>query len=347
VHMLDSWRQFSLSQAVPLAEAVRSKTMILIESPDALVARYPQLGQRAMPEHRAWAAIPLLLEGRVSGALGLSFGEAHVFNGDERTFLLTLASQCAQALERARLYEAERQARARAEAAVRLRDQFLSIAAHELKTPLTSLLGYAQLFQRRTLRVGNLSEADQRALDVIVAQSARLNRMVAALLDIARIESGQLSIQRAPLDLCELARRVVEEAREQAEEHPLEVTCQPEQLLIEGDDLRLEQVLQNLIQNAIKYSPPGAPVAVRLERQGAYASVAVADRGIGIPEAALARLFQRFYRAPNVDERQISGMGIGLFVVKEIIMLHDGTVEVESIEGQGSTFSFRLPLIAE
>ncbi len=347
VHMLDSWRQFSLSQAVPLAEAVRSKTMILIESPDALVARYPQLGQRAMPEHRAWAAIPLLLEGRVSGALGLSFGEAHVFNGDERTFLLTLASQCAQALERARLYEAERQARARAEAAVRLRDQFLSIAAHELKTPLTSLLGYAQLFQRRTLRVGNLSEADQRALGVIVAQSARLNRMVAALLDIARIESGQLSIQRAPLDLCELARRVVEEAREQAEEHPLEITCQPEQLLIEGDDLRLEQVLQNLIQNAIKYSPPGAPVAVRIERQGAYASVAVADRGIGIPEAALARLFQRFYRAPNVDERQISGMGIGLFVVKEIIMLHDGTVEVESIEGQGSTFSFRLPLIAE
>ena len=300
-----------------------------------------------MPEHRAWAAIPLLVEGRVSGALGLSFGEAHVFNGDERTFLLTLASQCAQALERARLYEAERQARARAEAGVRLRDQFLSIAAHELKTPLTSLLGYAQLFQRRTLRVGNLSEADQRALGVIVAQSARLNRMVAALLDIARIESGQLSIQRAPLDLCELARRVVEEAREQAEEHPLEITCQPEQLLIEGDDLRLEQVLQNLIQNAIKYSPPGAPVAVRLERQGAYASVAVADRGIGIPEAALARLFQRFYRAPNVDERQISGMGIGLFVVKEIIMLHDGTVEVESIEGQGSTFSFRLPLIAE
>jgi signal transduction histidine kinase len=169
--------------------------------------------------------------------------------------------------------------------------------------------------------------------------------MVAALLDIAQIERGQLSINRAPLDLCDLARRVVEEAREQAEEHSLEITCEPEHLLLEGDDLRLEQVLQNLIQNAIKYSPPGAPVAVRIERQGAYASVAIADHGIGIPEAALAQLFQRFYRAPNVDERQISGMGIGLFVVKEIVMLHGGTVQVESIEGQGSTFTIRLPLV--
>ncbi len=310
VHVLNSWRRFSLSQAIPLAEAVRSKTMILIELPAALAERYPQLGQPAVPEHHAWAAIPLLVEGRVSGALGLSFGQAREFSIDERAFLLTLASQCAQALERARLYEAERQARERAEAAVRLRDQFLSIAAHEL-----------------------------------VAQASRLNRMVAALLDIARIESGQLNIQRAPLDLCELARRVVEEAREQAEEHPLEITCQPEQLLIEGDDLRLEQVLQNLIQNAIKYSPPGAPVSVRVELQGAHASVAVVDRGIGIPEAARVRLFQRFYRAPNVDERQISGMGIGLFVVKEIVMLHDGTVEVESVEGQGSTFTIRLPLM--
>jgi PAS domain S-box-containing protein len=342
---LDSWRRFPLSQAIPLAEAVRSKTLLLIESPAALAERYPQLVQQAQPDHRAWAAIPLLVEGRVSGALGLSFSQAHVFSANERAFLLTLASQCAQALERARLYEAERQARGRAEAAVRLRDQFLSIAAHELKTPLTSLLGYAQLFQRRARRAGSLGQSEQRALGVIVSQAARLNRMVTALLDVARIESGQLSISRAPLDLCDLARRVVEEARDQAEERLLEITCASEQLIIDGDDLRLEQVLQNLIQNAIKYSLPGASVAVRVERQGAFAALAVVDHGMGIPEAALAQLFQRFYRAPNVDERQISGMGIGLFVVKEIVLLHDGTVAVESVEGQGSTFTVRLPLI--
>jgi signal transduction histidine kinase len=242
------------------------------------------------------------------------------------------------------LYEAERQARARAEAAVQLRDQFLSIAAHELKTPLTSLLGYAQLLQRRTQRASSLSDADQRALGVIVAQASRLNRMVAALLDIARIEGGQLSITRTPLDLCELARRVAEEAREQAEDHALEIACPTEPLMIEGDDLRLEQVLQNLIQNAIKYSSPGAPVALRVERRGDTACVAVVDQGMGIPQEALSQLFQRFYRAPNVDEHQISGMGIGLYVVKEIITLHNGTVAVESIEGQGSTFTICLPL---
>ncbi len=181
---------------------------------------------------------------------------------------------------------------------------------------------------------------------MIVAQAARLNRMVAALLDIARIEGGQLSITRAPLDLCDLVRRVAAEAREQNEDNPLEIICPIEPIMIEGDDLRLEQVLQNLIQNAIKYSPPGAPVTLRVERQDDSACVAVADRGIGIPQAALSQLFQRFYRAPNVDDRQISGIGIGLYVVKEIMMLHNGTVAVESIEDQGSTFTIRLPLMA-
>jgi PAS domain S-box-containing protein len=345
--MLDSWRRFSLSQATPLAEAIRSKTAVLIESRAALAERYPRLEQQSLANHNAWVALPLLVEGRVSGALGLSFAAPRLFHAEDSAFLLTLASQCAQALERARLYAAERQARASAEAAVRMRDQFLSIAAHELKTPLTSLLGYAQLFQRRTKRVGNLSAADQRALDVIVDQSARLNRMVAALLDITRIETGQLSIARAPLDLCELARRVAEEAREAAGQHTLELRCPAGPLMIEGDDLRLEQVLQNLIQNAFKYSPPGSAVLVRIRRQGAYAQIDVVDRGMGIPESALPQLFQRFYRASNVDERQISGMGIGLYVVKEIVLLHDGTVGVESVEGQGSTFTVRLPLIEE
>jgi PAS domain S-box-containing protein len=345
--VIDSWRRFPLSQAAPLAEAIRSKSAIWLESRAALAARYPQLEQQSAAEHNAWVALPLMAEGRASGAIGISFSQPHLFSTHERTFLLTLASQCTQAIERARLYEAERQARAHAEAAVRLRDQFLSIAAHELKTPLTSLLGYAQLFQRRAERAGSLSEADQRALNVIVDQSSRLNRMVAALLDVARIESGQLSITRAPLDLCELARRVAEEARQHTDDHTLEIICPTQPLLIEGDDLRLEQVLQNLIQNAFKYSAPGTQVIVRVEHRDAYAFVAVADHGIGIPEAALGRLFQRFYRAPNVDERQISGMGIGLYVVREIMLLHQGTIEVESVEGQGSTFTMRLPLMEE
>jgi signal transduction histidine kinase len=343
--LLAEWLRVPLAGNTPLAEAARTKATVLIDSRAALAARDPQIAASPLIDRfAAWAAIPLLVDGRASGAIGLSFSRPRTFGEEERVFLLTLASQCAQALERTRLYESEQQARARAEVAVRLRDQFLSIAAHELKTPLTSLLGYAQLFQRRAARAGSLGEADQRALGVIVDQAARLNRMVTALLDISRIESGQLSITRAPLDLCVLARQVIEQARSQADDHPLELACLHEPLIVEGDDLRLEQVLQNLVQNAVKYSPDGTPITVRIARQGAQACIAVTDRGIGIPTQAIPRLFQRFYRAPNVDELRISGMGIGLYVVREIVMLHGGTVEVESEEGAGSTFTVCLPL---
>ena len=118
----------------------------------------------------------------------------------------------------------------------------------------------------------------------------------------------------------------------------------PEPLVLIGDDVRLEQVLQNLIQNAFKYSPAGGVVRVWLERKGDAGCIYVRDQGIGIPAAALPNLFQRFYRAPNVEDHQINGMGIGLFVVKEIVQLHGGTISVESQEGVGSTFTVCLPL---
>jgi signal transduction histidine kinase len=118
-------------------------------------------------------------------------------------------------------------------------------------------------------------------------------------------------------------------------------------LIINGDALRLEQVLQNLVQNAIKYSPAGGAVAVQVEQRGQMVCVAVADQGIGIPQDALPNLFRRFYRAKNVEEQHIDGMGIGLHVVKEIVTLHGGEVTVASSEGQGSTFTVCLPLAEE
>src|SRR4029078_4527165 len=146
-----------------------------------------------------------------------------------------------------RRYAAEHHARAQAEAAVHLRDQFLSIAAHELKTPLTSLLGNAQLMQRRAQRDGTRPEREQRTVRVMADQATRLNKMVLALLDISRLESGQLSIERAPLDLCALVSRVVDEVRPALEERTIELVCPSTPLMIAGDELRLEQVLQNLI----------------------------------------------------------------------------------------------------
>ena len=284
--------------------------------------------------------VPLTARGRVLGALTLSTSESsHLYGLTELALAEDLSYRAAVAIDNARLYH-------EAQNAVRVRDQFLSIASHELKTPLTALLGNAQLLQRRAIREGHFSARDQRALHVIADQAARLNKMITALLDISRIEQGQLSIVRAAMDLRALVRRVVAEMQPTLEQHTIGYDDRGGPLWVAGDELRLEQVLHNLISNAVKYSPAGGAVTVRVEQREAYACAVVEDEGIGIPANAVPLLFTRFYRADNVDPQNISGMGIGLFVVKEIMTLHGGTVEVASQESQGSTFTICIPLAA-
>jgi K+-sensing histidine kinase KdpD len=208
--MLDSWRRIAIDMPVPLVDAVRTSTPILLESQQARASRYPQLAAlQARETAGALAALPLVVEGRAIGALGLSFADFRRFSADDIAFMLTLAHQCAQAFERAQLYESERAALAMAKEALKTRDMFFSIASHELKTPLTSLLGNAQLLLRRSARDDLLPKREQRAVGVIAEQAERLNKMIAALLDISRIEMGHLSIVRVPMDLCALISRVV------------------------------------------------------------------------------------------------------------------------------------------
>jgi PAS domain S-box-containing protein len=226
--------------------------------------------------------------------------------------------------------------------ALMARDQFFSIAAHELRTPLTSLLGNAELLQRRMSRSG-LSERDQRALRVIVEQGRRLNQLIAALLDVSRLELGQFNLQLLPLELGSFVRRIVDELLPSLDQHQVMVALDNEPLLVQGDELRLEQVFQNLLQNAVKYSPDGGQIAVTLQRQNRRAVVTIADQGIGIAEEARSQLFQRFYRAAG-SHSNISGLGVGLYVVKEIVDRHGGEVWVTSEEGAGSTFFVALPL---
>jgi signal transduction histidine kinase len=154
---------------------------------------------------------------------------------------------------------------------------------------------------------------------------------------------GQLRIERAPVDICALVRRVVGEVRPTLDDRTMELRCPDAPLVVSGDELRLEQVLQNLIHNAFKYSQAPEPISVTVTQQADRVCVAVQDQGMGIPSAALPHLGERFYRADNAAARQISGMGIGLYVVKEIVTLHGGAVTVESTEGAGSTFSVYLP----
>ena len=336
-----------LDAPTPMADALRQGEPILLESGADLAERYPQLAASDdWMRQYAWALVPLSLPDRQIGVFVLGFQQPRSFAPEGRSLLSILAQIGAQALERARLYEAEREARVQAEAAVRARDAFFSIAAHELKTPLTSLLGQAQLLQRRMVREGLAEERFLQSIDVVVSQAMRLNAMVSALLDFTRIEQGRLSLQRAPLDMTELVQRVVAEIQLTLSSHTLvfDPASGAERLMIDGDELRLEQVVQNLIGNAIRYSPGGGTVLVRVERRPPWASLQVVDRGIGVPADDLPHLFTRFFRASNASLAHMSGLGIGLYVVKEIVGLHGGSVSVESTEGEGSSFSVLLPL---
>jgi signal transduction histidine kinase len=247
--------------------------------------------------------------------------------------------------ERQTLLESERIARAEAENAVRLREQFLSIASHELKTPLTALIGYGQTFQMRAQRDNSLSERDAQSLERILKQADRLDRMINALLDVSRIDQGQLRLEAMPLDLCNLTRHVVSDIETLSTRHRFELQCPDEAIWILGDNLRLEQVLYNLLGNAMRYSPHGGLIVASITAEADTVCAEVRDQGIGVPAEDLPHLFQRFYRASNVSANNISGVGIGLYVVQEIVKMHGGNVTVASEEREGSTFTIRLPRI--
>jgi PAS domain S-box-containing protein len=308
---------------------------------DELLASFGQEAEQVQPLRSlhltSLMVIPLSGREQTLGTLTFAMAESRrYYTLDDVTFAEELARRVTQAMENARLYQETQQA-------VRVRDTFISIAAHELRTPLTTLLGNAQLLVRRIARTGALSVTDQRPLQVITEQATRLNRMIHALLDISRLESGQLRLELTPVDLGILTRQVVDDVRPGLERHTMKCETPEAAVIVNGDVLRLEQVLHNLIGNAIKYSPKGGDVEVTVERRDDSACVIVRDEGIGIAIDEVPKLFERFYRANNVNPHYISGMGIGLFVVKEIIALHGGTVQVDSVEGVGSTFTICLP----
>jgi signal transduction histidine kinase len=196
----------------------------------------------------------------------------------------------------------------------------------------------------RAAREEHLIRRDLDMLRLIAAQAKRLHTLIDSVLDLARLRNGQSQIMRQVLNLAALARHVVAQAHLTATRHQVEFHGPDAPVLIVGDRMRLEQVLQNLLDNAVKYSPEGGVIAVCVEQRNGEAILMVSDQGIGIPEQARARLFERFYRAGNHDPRRMQGTGIGLSIVGEIVALHGGVVEVDSTEGQGSTFTVRLPL---
>lgn len=229
-----------------------------------------------------------------------------------------------------------------AQDAVRVRDDFLKVAAHELKTPVTSMRAYAQLLLRQTSKEQPVSqERLTRVLTTIDQQSVKLVRLTDQLLDIARLESGRLQITREPTDIAELVRGVVATMQPITIHHTLAVTA-PTTLESMVDPIRLEQVVTNLLTNAIKYSPEGGPIQIDVATAGDECTISVSDQGIGIAPEHRERIFDRFFQAQNADVAV--GMGIGLFISHQIVLLHGGHLAVEPLAAGGTRFVVHVPL---
>jgi PAS domain S-box-containing protein len=244
--------------------------------------------------------------------------------------------------------------------AVALRDEFFSIAAHELKTPITVLRGQSQLNLRRLSRNGAMpAEQIEAAFTTIDEQSRKLQRLVEQLLDVSRIESGRLAVDAEETDLVAIARSAVASARLRGGNRTIELHS-PSELVARADPLRLEQVLANLLDNALKYSPNPRPIEVSLsvheeapafvelsqrsDDQPFWARIEVRDYGRGIPDEDRERIFQRFQQVHPND--QVKGFGLGLYVCRQIVELHGGSIHVESAPGQGTRFIVALPIEA-
>ncbi|MCY1040196.1 ATP-binding protein [Corallococcus sp. bb12-1] len=340
---LEDWQRFDVSATCPLTDVTRTREPRAMGSWTECMARYPRLA--SLPRTlalSAWASVPLVSGGRVLGALGLGFGDARDFDEAEQAFLMTVGRQCAQALDRARLYDEERAARGAAEAASRAKDAFLAMVSHELRTPLTSILGWSQM-----LRQGLLGEDKrQRAVQAIERNARAQRQLIEDLLDMSRIANGRLRLEPVPLELGRVVEAALDAVRPTAlaRELELDIVVDADGVPLFGDPDRLQQVVWNLLANAIKFTPPGGRVSVSARTRDEGAELVVKDDGEGIPTDFVPFLFQRFHQADTSVSRQHGGLGLGLSIVRHLVELHGGTVSAASEGlGRGSTFTVFLP----
>ncbi|MBD6620449.1 PAS domain S-box protein [Komarekiella sp. 'clone 1'] len=342
---IDAFDNFPLTASIPSAETVRTGEPIFIENREAWIEKYPNLADiPPKTGYFAYACIPLMQDGKAIGALGLNFATAQAFSEEDQGFMWTLGQQCAQAIARAQLYEAEQRARNQAETANRIKDEFLAVLSHELRTPLNPILGWAKL-----LRTRKFDEATViRALETIERNANLQTQLIEDLLDVSRILRGKLSLNIYAVDLNATIAAALETVRLAAEAKSIEIqmVLSNDVGQVMGDGDRLQQVIWNLVSNAVKFTPPGGRVEVRLEQVDFNAQIQVIDTGKGINPEFLPHVFEYFRQADAKTTRIFGGLGLGLAIVRNLVELHGGTVEVESAgEGQGATFTVKLPVL--
>lgn len=286
--------------------------------------------------------------GEVIGVFQVLNKRGGSFTPLDEQLLSSLSSQAAVAVENARLHEEVQRAYGELQALDRMKTDFLNAISHELRTPLAPILGYSEILLSGGM--GALPPAGQRGVQAIADSGKRLLTLIESLLAFVRLDQGDMVLRREAVEVPSLLRKAVESFQARAEERKLAllVDCAADLPPVLADPQELGMALVNLVDNATKFTGPGGHVevracAVREEGQPAAVEIAVADDGIGIPEALHVRIFDRFYQADSSLARQFGGVGIGLAVAKQILEAHGSRIEVESEPGKGATFRFRLP----
>lgn len=334
-------KKFSPEQLALIIEKATTALDALGEAPlakEAVVTRIHG-DDPALPDVgpiQAQILLPLVVRGKTTGLAFIFSDRSDAYSPDEVFLFSMLAHQLAVTLENARLFQ-------EMSALDRMKSEFIAIASHELRTPLHNIRGFVKL-----LMDGKVQDAgtQREFLSIVDEQSAHLTRLVNDILDVSRIDAGRMQMGKETLPVDELVQGTVAQFRNAAEEKAItiEPILPPDLPTVEGDRERLGQVLTNLVSNAIKFSPAHTAITVRARVDGDELIIDVRDQGIGIPEEALPRLFERFYQVGNSATRTEGGSGLGLYISKKIVEAHGGRIWVESKVGQGSTFSFALPL---
>jgi PAS domain S-box-containing protein len=354
-------REYKMSSysASALAEIAAGRTIVNNDSQlDSRTAATYEASYRPNGE-RAYIAVPLMRDGRWNGTLWVSDDVARQWQPREIALVETVAERVWLAVEKLRaeqalraneerlqaLYVQEQSARAQAEAASRLKDEFLATVSHELRTPLTSILGYGQIIQTRRRDEAYIV----RTIEKIVRSAKAQAQLIDDLLDVSRIVTGKLRIEPRPIDMSGVIHGAIEALRPafDARVIRLDTELHPEANTIVGDPNRLQQIVWNLLSNAVKFTPSGGTVRVRLEARDGQALLIVSDTGQGISPEFLPYVFDRFRQAESTSSRAHGGLGLGLAIVRHLVEMHGGTVQVESAgAGMGATFTVRLPLVA-
>jgi PAS domain S-box-containing protein len=340
-----SYARIPMDLPIAATDAARSGEIVWVESNQALLERYPHLAGRRNTNFEAVICAPLIVDNRIDGVLTFSFAGMRPETLREREFIATLARQCAQALDRAKLFEAEAQARHEAERQNELRLRFLAMISHELRTPLQSIKGFATTLLSDDVTWDAASQRD--FIQIIDTEADKLTDMIEQVLDLSRLEAGALRIDPRTVTIEDVLATVWPQLQALAAEHSLSVHAPADLPAVRADSQRICQVLINLVGNAVKYSPPGTAIEIAAAPAADRLQVCVSDQGPGIRPEERARVFEAFRRGDDERVRRSKGAGLGLAICKGIVEAHGGSIWIEERTGQddyhGATICFTLP----